>query len=885
MIRFINNTSDAYGNGISIGGGGVVIVGAGESASNFQSTVSAGAETLYLTSDGGIEFLTYCDTIANRRGVWLDTSRQFYPDTNNVGSIGTSSNKWSNMYATTYNGYNIILQGGTSATVEVGSTVNPRIDFKDSNGSQYLSLVYSDYDSYQAPDSLTLIGNQTGSYFIAPNIKAQTGLYVTGTSKMRMIIPEANNKYTLGASGNGWQKIFVGSADSYGSSTIPIYWDNGVPTACTYSLNAKVNSGTSNTLAYYSGTNEISSYTSPKGSGIKLWYLNAGVPTESSSTVGSSTNPVCLSSGTITKCTYSLGAHVNSATQYGVAYYSTTTNLTSTSAGTSGYLLQGNGSAAPSWIQATNSNTVSTVVKRDSSGNFSAGTITASLSGNASTATKLSTAKNIALSGNLQGSTSFDGSSNITITALNYQANISSNNQSNYPWHRIATVTAGTTTYTDKCSLIRIRHTYNGGGEGLAKISVRTNASGNGCQLGIIWLYRYNIAKDALQGGLYGNTGDNVVADIYYKCGTYARAIVESISNGRVWTLVNSSEVSNTTSSDKLTSYEVYTSVADGGSTIRGVTYTVTTIASDHVSSGTSLANSGTATRIAYYNSSSSISSGSIITDGSYLRNIGGYNNTSYSLSTSSFISESWVRTKGSTGWYSEDYGGGWYMSDSSWIRSYGSKNIYHNSGILRTDGTFQVGESGKYFSASSSSITASVYFRSSAEIQSTSANAFRAVCGNYGVFLRNDGSNTYILLTASGDQYGSWNSLRPLTINNSTGVCNISGNSATTTKLATARSLWGNSFNGTADISGNITISTTAEASLRFNRSDKNTSGGIYLQSTDVGSLGFRASTNNGDWDYLLYLREGYGVILTTKNRGTSLPSSGVNGQIFFKY
>jgi hypothetical protein len=40
-------------------------------------------------------------------------------------------------------------------------------------------------------------------------------------------------------------------------------------------------------------------------------------------------------------------------------------------------------------------------------------------------------------------------------------------------------------------------------------------------------------------------------------------------------------------------------------------------------------------------------------------------------------------------------YGGGWYMSDSTWIRSYGSKNIYHDSGIMRTDGTLQVGGSG----------------------------------------------------------------------------------------------------------------------------------------------------------------------------------------------
>lgn len=39
--------------------------------------------------------------------------------------------------------------------------------------------------------------------------------------------------------------------------------------------------------------------------------------------------------------------------------------------------------------------------------------------------------------------------------------------------------------------------------------------------------------------------------------------------------------------------------------------------------------------------------------------------------------------------------GGGWYMDDTTWIRSRGNKSIYHNSGILRTDGTFQVGSNG----------------------------------------------------------------------------------------------------------------------------------------------------------------------------------------------
>jgi len=45
-----------------------------------------------------------------------------------------------------------------------------------------------------------------------------------------------------------------------------------------------------------------------------------------------------------------------------------------------------------------------------------------------------------------------------------------------------------------------------------------------------------------------------------------------------------------------------------------------------------------------------------------------------------------WLRTTGNTGWYSDTHGGGWYMQDSTWIRSYGSKNVYISNG-LRADG------------------------------------------------------------------------------------------------------------------------------------------------------------------------------------------------------
>lgn len=46
----------------------------------------------------------------------------------------------------------------------------------------------------------------------------------------------------------------------------------------------------------------------------------------------------------------------------------------------------------------------------------------------------------------------------------------------------------------------------------------------------------------------------------------------------------------------------------------------------------------------------------------------------------SDIYSQSWVRTVGTTGWYSESYDGGWHMTDSTWLRAYNNKQIYTGS-------------------------------------------------------------------------------------------------------------------------------------------------------------------------------------------------------------
>lgn len=54
--------------------------------------------------------------------------------------------------------------------------------------------------------------------------------------------------------------------------------------------------------------------------------------------------------------------------------------------------------------------------------------------------------------------------------------------------------------------------------------------------------------------------------------------------------------------------------------------------------------------------------------------------NASGRVTCEDVYSSSWLRTVGQTGWYSESYGGGWYMTDNTWLRAYNNKQIYTGS-------------------------------------------------------------------------------------------------------------------------------------------------------------------------------------------------------------
>lgn len=96
----------------------------------------------------------------------------------------------------------------------------------------------------------------------------------------------------------------------------------------------------------------------------------------------------------------------------------------------------------------------------------------------------------------------------------------------------------------------------------------------------------------------------------------------------------------------------------------------------------------------------------------------------------------------------------------------------------------------GNYDAQEELSLSSAYGLRSRGEITSLSANGLRIAYGNYGFFIRNDGGSTYLMLTASGDKFGTWNGLRPLTINNANGGVSmghglsVTGDIASSTKV-----------------------------------------------------------------------------------------------------
>lgn len=149
--------------------------------------------------------------------------------------------------------------------------------------------VYQDTGQIRTDGYLVTNGGLTAGA-TSPNNETYK-LHVTGASWSSGLIRAGGGFYHNSVNSNSYVLLAGGSYKSLadfakgnaGASNRGVYVTNGTVTAMTYYLNATVNSGASGKLAYYSGTNSIDDYTNTIGSSSTPIYINNGIPNAANS--------------------------------------------------------------------------------------------------------------------------------------------------------------------------------------------------------------------------------------------------------------------------------------------------------------------------------------------------------------------------------------------------------------------------------------------------------------------------------------------------------------------------------------------------------------------------------------------------------------------------
>ena len=127
LYAYQDHGSTTNGVNFVLNGGGGLFIGSGEAPGAHYAAKGASytEEDTFITADGTVYIQAKGNTIANRLGFYIDTSQQVIPckadaATNNVGSLGTSSYKWGNLYVTNING---VAVGNSPKFTDSGGTV------------------------------------------------------------------------------------------------------------------------------------------------------------------------------------------------------------------------------------------------------------------------------------------------------------------------------------------------------------------------------------------------------------------------------------------------------------------------------------------------------------------------------------------------------------------------------------------------------------------------------------------------------------------------------------------------------------------------------------------------------------------------------------------
>ena len=448
-------------------------------------------------------------------------------------------------------------------------------------------------------------------------------------------------------------------------------------------------------------------------------------------------------------------------------------------------------------------------------------------------ATKLVTARNIALGHDFRGSANFDGSGNITINGHINSASINLSSTDPNPFKRIAHVQTANS-WNDNALLLYLSQGYVGGNVGICRVEFRTNnvTETGSAGVNVRWLVRYGYVSDSVQVGYYSAKGNSYM-DVFVKTtggnqGTVIRCLQDS--RGGINSNVSLFAATQTT--------EAYTSIEAAAKALYNLAYTSIVKGSDvgTVNYANSAGNSDTLDGIhangLFTNLSNSGNNLSIT--------IGGTNKTltvKYAASAGNADTLDGVHASGlftnlsnSGNNISITIGGtnktltAAYATNCDTVDGYhaqsGSSKPYGKIPVIGPDGVIELGH---YIDFHHDNTTGS----------------------NYSVRLQTNGnhSNVVTLPTATGT------------------LALISNNVASATRLQTARTIWGQSFNGTANVSGALSGATTISASNTISTTLQNGALKIGNKLTPISAIDAQVIFNTGaairfgetnwDWDH----------------------------------
>ena len=376
---------------------------------------SWGTVTLPTVNDGTLTLAT--------SGTGLSGSASFTANQAGASSFTVTSN------ATNANTASTIVARDASGNFTAG-TITAALSGNASGLSSTLAVTSGGTGQTTYTNGQLLIGNTTGNTLTKAALTAGTGITVTNGS----------GAITIAATNNGTVTSVTGTAPvvSSGGATPAISMAaattsvNGYLTSTDWNTFNNKTTNTGTVTSIIAGTYLTGGTITTTGTlAVDATNLNTAskvVARDASGNFNAGTITAALSGNATTATTLQTARTINGVSFNGGANITVTANTSNTL--TRGTYLTGlnfNGSAATTWaVDATNANTASKVVARDASGNFSAGTITAALSGNATTSS--STTGNAATATVLQtartiGGVSFNGSANINLPGVNTAGN------------------------------------------------------------------------------------------------------------------------------------------------------------------------------------------------------------------------------------------------------------------------------------------------------------------------------------------------------------------------------------------------------------------------------------------------------------------------------